>query len=666
MEPHPMLTRFEITARRPVLDGTHFGDTGPYEQLEASAWFELAPDHLLNKPIADLQWAPRNAAGLVECRADVWLLMPVDPSRGNGNLLHYIVNRGRKGVLSTFNLAAGSNRPTTLAEFGDGFLMESGYTVAACAWQADVPPEAPDNPHLMTLEVPVARTPQGGPITGPVSCEILVDERVSLHSLGSRYHRPYEVADGTQEQAWLSVRERPYDAFEPIDRSQWSFNRLDDGRPAIHYAPGFEPGLIYHLVYTAKDPLVMGLGFATARDFVSFMKYDERNPTVQDGRLSIERAYAFGSSQSGRFLRHLLYLGFNEDEAGRPVLDGLIANVAGASRGSFNHRFAQPSRHASAHFDALYPTELFPFTDSPQSDPHTQESGALLERCEQRGTTPKIFYVNTSTEYWNRSASLSHTDVDATVDLMPPPAVRIYHFAGTQHGPAELPTGPNPLPGNPVDFRLGHRALLVALDAWVGSGVEPPASCYGRLGDGSLVDPNSSAFRFPPLATLPRPTVHRQPCRLDFGLAWDEGIIAHEPPTVGRPYAVRVPAVDADGNEVAGIRLPEVSVPLGTFTGWRLRTPAQGAVWALVGLAGVWLPFALTAAEAVARGDGRLAVAERYAGREDYVSRCGAIARSLVDERLLLARDIERVEERAGRMYDWVVESYAASTTELT
>ena len=649
-----MLTRFTITARRPVLDGKSFGTIGPYEQLEASANFEIDPDQWHNKPIVDLEWAPRNAAGRVECRADIWLMMPVEPERGNGNLLHYVLNRGRKGVLSTFNLATASNQPMVAAEFGDGFLMDKGYTVAACAWQADVPPEAPDNPHLMTMEAPVACFPQG-PITGPVSCEILVDELTHYHSLGSRYHRPYAVADGTAQSAWLSVRKRPYEEFTQIARSEWSFTNLADGRPAIYYPTGFIPGLIYNLVYTAKDPVVMGMGFAAVRDFVSFIKYDVLNPTAQEGRLTIQRAYAFGSSQSGRFLRHLLYQGFNEDEAGRQVLDGLIANVAGASRGSFNHRFAQPSRHASAHFDAFYPTELFPFTDALQDDPQTQETGALLACCETRGTTPKIFYVNTSTEYWNRSASLSHTDVDAKVDVELPAMVRIYHFAGTQHGPAPLPTAATALPGNPVDFRLGHRALLVALDQWVKSGVEPPASCYGRLTTGSLVDPSSSAFCFPVLPLLTQPQVYRQPCRLDWGEEWVAGIIAYEPPLVGHKYSVRVPAVDVDGNEVAGIRLPEVAVPLGTFTGWRLRLPEQGATWALVGLEGVWLPLAPTAALAAAQGDTRIAVTERYKGRKDYIDRCIAVGRALVDARVLLDRDMGLVGERAGYMYDWVM-----------
>ena len=653
-----MLEWIEIATRRPVLGGKAFGDTGPYEQLEGSAWFAVDPEDSLNEPIADLALAPRNGAGMVECRADFWLLKPVECGRGNGSLLHYVPNRGRKGLLGVFNLSTGSNRPATEAEFGDGFLMEEGYVVGACAWQADVPPEAEDTPHLMTLEVPVVRL-QDGPVTGPVGCEILVDERVEVHSLGSRYHIPYEVAEGTEGEAVLTIREEPYGEMRVIAREEWGFDRLDDGRPAIRYAAGFEPGLIYNLVYIGKDPVVMGLGMAVTRDFVSFLKYEEGgdNPTVVDGRPVLKRVHAFGSSQSGRFLRHMMYLGFNEDEERRQVFDGLLVNVAGGSMGSFNHRFAQPSRHAATHFDTFYPTEQFPFNDRPQIDPHTGRAGGLLDRCVASGTTPKIFYINTATEYWNRGASLIHTDVEGNVDVEPPPQVRIYHFAGAEHGPAALPTEADILPGSTVNFYFGHRALLVALDEWARGGEEAPASCHGKIADGTLVRPDGEDFRFPTLAELPRPgaTAHRRPCRLDFGADWDAGVISHEPSRVGREYGVLVAAVDEDGNEIAGIRLPEVAVPLGTFTGWRYRSPEMGAIWALAGLAGTWLPLARTRAEADAAGDGRRAIDERYRGREDYIERCVEVAEQLVGERLLLRRDVARVAQRAGQMYDWAM-----------
>lgn len=529
--------------------------------------------------------------------------------------------------------------PDTAAHFGDSFLMRQGYTLAACGWQADVPSESDGATNLMTLDAPVVD------VTGPVSCEIVVDAETDLHSLGSRYHDPYEpVEDGD---AVLTVRAYPYDEAEEIGRDQWAFDRLEDGRAAIRFPQGFEPGRIYNLVYTGKNPTVMGTGFAATRDFVSFLKYGTDGNPLDN---AIERAYAFGSSQSGRFLRHMLYEGFNGDEAGRKVFDGVFANVAGGARGSFNHRFAQPSRHASAHFDALYPTEWFPFTDLPQTDSETMERGGLLDRCDAAGVTPRIFYTNTSTEYWNRGASLNHTDVNGQEDVEVHPSVRVYHFASTKHGPGDVPKKPRlTVPPNPVNFRYAERALLVALDRWVREGVVPPESRYGRIADGSLVDADD--LKFPTIPDLQSPRRMRSPLRLNWGDRWDDGIIDIEPPEKGRPFGVRVPQVDEDGNEVAGIRMPEVVAPLGTFTGWRYRQ--RGATDALVGLDGMWVPFARD--EDGRDGDSRLSIAKRYGSREAYLDRVARAARELVEEQLMLREDVDRAVERAGEMYDWVM-----------
>lgn len=640
-----MLTRLDIVSRTPVLNGKSFGAVGPYEALVGSAWFAVDPRSAHNRAIVDLALAPVNAQGHVSCRADFHVLKPVDAARGNGAVLYNVVNRGRHGFLSVFNLASGANRPEMAAHFGDGFLMREGYAVAACGWQADVPPEAPGEVHLLTLDAPSVS------VTGPVACEILVDEKTHLHSLGSRYHRPYEPADMHQADASLTVRAYPYDAPQSIARQRWTFDRLPDGRAAICFDEGFEPGLIYNLVYTGRDPVVMGMGFAATRDFLSFLKYDTGDKNPLGG--AIRRVYAFGSSQSGRFLRHLLYLGFNADERDRKVMDGVIANVAGGARGSFNHRFAQPSRHASAHFDVFYPTEQFPFTDLPQEDAETGAQGGLLDRCDATGMTPRVFYTNTSTEYWNRSASLVHTDVTGGEDVAIHPSVRVYHFACTQHGPGDVPTKPRAdFPPNPVNFRYGLRALLVALDAWVREGTEPPDSRVGQVSDGTLVD--IAAVRFPKMPGVPRPARMRVPLRLDWGGRWDDGVIDREPPGMGKAFGVRVPQVDADGNEVAGIRMPEVVAPLGTFTGWRFRPVSQGAPDALVGLQGMWVPFARNRAERLADDD-RLAIAERYKSREDYLGYVAQAALALVAQRLMLPQDVPDVLARTGAMYDWAM-----------
>ncbi len=649
-----MLHEIDIHSRELVLDGRSFGTAGPYEQVHGSALFRLDPELAVNERIVDLDLAPRDDDGLVCCRADLWLLYPVEPARGNGALFYHVVNRGRKGMMSTFQLAAGSNRPLARTEFGDGLLMEHGFAIAAVGWQADVPPHGPEDPDLLTLDVPVLSG-----VTGPVACEIVVDERTDLHSLGSRYHDPIEPVEEAMGNARLTVRSEPYGEPEPLQADSWSFDRLPDGRAAIRFPATFEPGRIYNLVYTGRDPRVMGLGFATTRDLVSFLKHETDTTAEQPNPVAgrIDRAHAFGSSQSGRFLRHLLHQGFNEDEAGRPVFDGLFVNVAGAGLGSFNHRFAQPSRHSSAHVDVYYPTEQFPFNDDRQTDPVLEESAGLLDLSRVTETTPKVFYTNTSTEYWNRGASLIHTSIDGETDIEPPPCVRIYHFSSTQHGPAGLPDTGMSLPGNPVDFHLGFRALAIALDDWVRDGTEPPPSAYSTIATNTLAKPDGSDVGWRQLPGLPLPRHPRRPRRLDWGSRWSQGIIDREPPGLGDFFPIRLPRVDEDGNEIAGIRMPEIEVPLGTFTGWRFRTQEMGAPWALAGLQGVWLPFACSQTDADAAGDPRSPLAARYRDVDDYVARCLVAAQSLVDRRLLLARDLELIAERAKSMYTWVTAS---------
>ncbi|MDA0333908.1 MAG: alpha/beta hydrolase domain-containing protein [bacterium] len=648
-----MLHSLDISSRQVVLDGRDFGDSGPYEQLYGSARFALDPTHLRNTGIIDLTHAPVDANGQVNCRADIWILKPADAARGNGALFYHVVNRGRNGVLASFQLASGSNTPSVAAEFGDGLLMEHGFTMAAVGWQEDVPLHGDQERNLLTLDVPILAG-----VTGPVACEIVVDAPTQLHSLGSRYHDPYEWSEAHRDEAVLSVRDEPYAAMTAIAQDAWHFDRLSDGRAAIRLPSGFEPGRIYHLVYTGRDPRVVGLGFATTRDFVSFLKYEQATTEGQPNPLArhLQRAHAFGSSQSGRFLRDLLHQGFNQDEADRQVFDGLFVSVGGGGGGSFNHRFAQPSRHAGAHTDVFYPTERYPFHDLPQPDAAAgagSTATGLLDVCRTSQTMPKIFYTNTSTEYWNRSTSLIHTTTDGQQDAAPHADTRIYHFAGTQHGPGGLPDMPsgNTLPANPVDFHFAFRALALALDAWVRDATPPPPSAHASLAAGTLVP--LEEVRWPRLPGLPLPTHPRQPRRLDWGDHWQEGRIDREPPGLGSGYPVRFPQVDEDGNEIDGIQMPEVAVPLGTFTGWRYRTREMGASWALAGLAGVWFPFPATEAAAAATGDPRRPLTERYRDRDDYVQRCVAVADALVARRLLLQRDVARVESRAVAMYEY-------------
>ncbi|MCZ6636347.1 MAG: alpha/beta hydrolase domain-containing protein, partial [bacterium] len=323
--------------------------------------------------------------------------------------------------------------------------------------------------------------------------------------------------------------------------------------------------------------------------------------------------------------------------------------------GSFNHRFAQPSRHSSGHTDVFYPTEQFPFNDLPQTDSVTGKTVGLLDRCEAQGVTPRIFYTNTSTEYWNRGASLVHTDVAGAQDVALPECVRVYHFASTQHGPGEIPAGARETwPPNPVNFRYVLRALLVAMDAWVRDGEAPPESRYGSISEGTLV--RAAAVSFPKIPEVDLLKRMRVPLRLNHGDSWKEGTISKEPPDLGAPYGVLVPALDIDGNEVTGIRMPEELVPLGTFTGWRFRPANHGASDAMVGLAGMWVPFARTEVERETRADSRPSVEARYANQEAYVGCVARAALELVEARLILPQDVTQVLRRAEKMYTWVME----------
>ena len=373
---------------------------------------------------------------------------------------------------------------------------------------------------------------------------------------------------------------------------------------------GFEPGRIYELVYIATDPVVTGSGFAAVRDFVSYMKYD---------RGEVKRTLGFGTSQSGRFLRALLYEGFNADEEGRTVFDALWPHVAGAGRGSFNFRFAQPSRDAQPFGNFFYPTDVPPFTDE-----------GLLAGARKQKVVPKIFYTNGSYEYWGRAASLIHTTPDGMADVAPAKDTRIYFFAGAQHGAGVFPpvTTDTRYPENPLDYRYLMRALLVAMERWMADGVEPPSPAYPKLDQ--LTTPGNLAFRRRGAGAPPR--AHTA-WRVEYGT---------EPPKVGNAYRALVPKIDADGNDLGGIRLPEIEVPLAAYTGWNFRTAAAGAPDEAIAFSGSW--FAFTPPE----------IAARYRGKEDYLDRTAAASKKLAARGLLLDRDIPALGERAASIWDYV------------
>lgn len=621
------LARVEILERAPVLEGRPAGAAGAYERIKARAHFTLDPRPPANREIRGLGLAPVNARGRVEFTADLYLLKPVEAARGNGTALVEVPNRGGKGMLARFQYARGSRDPRTAEEFGDLWLMRQGFTLVWLGWQWDTPEGA----DLLRLEAPVAAR-SGAPITGIVRAEFIPEKGGTVMPLSDRGHRAYPALPGAP--ATLTVRRAVEGPRRTIPASEW---RFDASRTAVEMKAGFEPGLMYELVYRAKDPRVAGVSLAAFRDLASYLKREEA--------WGIRRAMAFGISQSGRFLRTFLYYGFNAGEDGRPAYEALWADVAGAGRGSFNHRFAQASRDGYAYFNTLYPTDLFPFTDLAQTDPATGRRDGLLERT-PAAMRPKVVYTNGSAEYWSRAAALIHSTPDGRADAPLPDQVRIYTLSGAQHGPGSWPPGRAPGAqnlANPLDHRPFQRAVLAALHAWVRDGVEPPESVYPRLARGELTGRAGLKFPAPEGVTAPARPKATHP--MDFGPRFvTEGVVTVEPPRLGAAYALLIPQAGADGIDLGGIRLPEVAEPLGMYTGWNLRAPETGASDELAGLAGSFFPF--PAAE----------IRKRYRGREEYVEKVSAAAEALERRRFLLPEDRARVREQAGRAWDWAME----------
>ncbi len=648
--------RLHLGSREPFAEGMSFGDVGPYENVTGSVSFALDPQDEANAGIVDLDSAPRSAGGRVEFTADIALLVPADPSRGNGRLLYDVVNRGNKPVLGHMNDARQSNDLLADGVAGNGFLMRRGFSVLWSAWQGDILPVE----HRMTIDVPVAAQ-DGRAFTGPVRSEFIAnDPGVRVFPLsGNDFTASYAAESLDTTSATLTRRPRERDAREPVPSDQWQFARLDEsGDPvpsAEHcYLPdGFEPGWIYELVYTASRPRVLGLGFAGVRDLVSFLRFAEAdeagtaNP-LRGGGTAIEHAYAWGSSQSGRFLREFVYRGFNDDGAGRRVFDGLIAHVAGAGRVALNQRFAQPGRWPRQHEDHLYPSDRFPFAYAVTTDPLTGATDGILKRPE---TDPLVIHTQTATEYWNRRASLVHTDAMGN-DLEEHERARIYLYASMQHGagPNRTPTEgsyrhlSNALSGSPLS-----RALLDALDEWVTHGASPPASRVPSRSQETAVRAAAVRARFPAISDVVCPAESNRLFVTDHGDAFDsDGVASVEPPQEDgqREYTVLVPQIDDDGNDVPGIRTPDVEAPLGTFTGWNAYRHVDGEPELFSGT-GATLPFARSAEERAASGDARPSIAERYAPDGSYVSAVEAAAQRLVSERLLLPEDAARYVERA-------------------
>jgi hypothetical protein len=626
-----MVTGLEINMRETVLDAKAFGDAGAYEKIIGTMRFSADPAHALHRQITDMDLAPKNAEGRVEYSADFYLLKPVDAAKGNRRLLLDVPNRGRKVAIDVFNSTPRVADLVEAEHFGNGFLMRHGYSVAWIGWQPDVPRQD----GLMALDVPRVHG-----VTGQVRVQRRPNARVQTLPLADRYHIPYETVDVNDPAARLFVRERAGAPAVEVPRADWRFS--DAGH--ITLKGGFVAGSIYEIIYRSANPPLVGLGFLAVRDTAAWLRWGsagEGNPCAQ----ALDRAYLFGVSQSGRFIRHMLYLGLDEDEQGRMVFDGVLPHVGGGRRGEFNLRFGQPSLNVGASVGSLAP-----FDDE-----------GVFKRIRERGRTPRIIATNSTPEYWRGDASLIHTDSEGARDVEPADFVRAYLFAGTQHTPGALPpaaanssTGDRGLhPFNIVDYSPLLRSALVNLDRWVSEGAEPPPSVIPRIADGTAVEAESLAAFYAriPGARFPDRLPHAP--RLDFGPEIDRGIAVY-PPKTGPAYRTYVSAVDEDGNEIAGLRPPELEAPLATFTGWNTRHPETGGAGDLMSMNGSTLPFAATAEERERTGDPRQSVAERYPSRAAYLERVRETTRKLIAKRHALAEDLEAIVERAGKRWDWI------------
>ena len=593
-----MIVGIEIGSRTPLVGGTPFGASGAYERIEGTASGTLDPAHPANRGIALLAMAPRGTAGLVEYKSDFVLLTPADPALGNGRLLYEVNNRGR--IMMVHNLCAGivGNRWDKAPDLGNALPLRLGFSLLWTGWD----PGAPKATGL-GLDVPSIPT-----LTKRIREEFVSGTRFGVHEVFNLSH------EAASMDAIVTVRRTQTGEKIPVPFA------FADARTIRLLPAAAKPaiGSIYEIHYDATNPRVNGIGFAATRDIVSHLR---QHPI---GGRRITHTLAFGISQAGRYLRDHIAQGFNADENGARVFDGILSHVAGVGRVFHNTPFAQPFRTRTWHEDHDFPEIAFPFSATPMDDPITGASGALLRGND---TDPKSIETNTSTEYWQKGASLLHTDPLGLRDIALPANVRAYSIAGTQHGgKAGMPrdNGPCANPRNWHDPMPAIRALLVALDEWVTTGREPPASRVPSIADGTLVVAARVAFPAIPGLTPPRAANDVSPLP-----DWTD-------PKLGRrSYGALVPQVGSDGNELAGIKLPDIAVPRGMFAGWNLyRAPHPAGE--LADRDGTFLAFSDTQLAAL------------YGAPGSYVAAVKASVGALLHDRLLLAEDAAAYEAAAS------------------
>jgi hypothetical protein len=631
------VTRIVIkTVESPTFGGTDFGTVGQYERISGQVIGEVDPNDRRNAIIVDIGLAPKNPNGTVTYSTDFQILRPIDRAKGNRRLLYEITNRGRTNALDFFNDSKTNNDVTTSGDAGNGFLMRQGYILLESGW--DVPPPAGK---LFTISVPVAKNPDGSSITGPATEEFVIDKGQTP----AKQKLDYPAASPDKSKASLTVRKNYADAPIPVPASDWDY--VDAKLNSVKLTSGefggpgsFGPTALYEFTYVARDPTVVGLGFAAIRDLATFLrtaKADDQgvpNPVAGD----VQFIYTFCSSQPCRTMHDFVQLGFNESEgpAGVKTVDGILNWKAGGSGMFMNYRFGQPVRTHRQHIARWTPEYQFPFADQKLTDTVTGKTDSRLRRCEESKTCPKIFETNSSNEYWAKASSMLQTDAQGR-DLPGVDNVRYYLMASFPHG-GGMGRGICAQPRNQLRPNPALRALLVDLDAWVTEGEAPPPDRMPRIADGTLAPPLPQAgMGFPQIPGVVYNGVHHTGDLFDFGPDFEKGILSVLPPKlVGTPYPVFVPKTDADGNDIAGIRMPEVTVPIATYTGWALRADGLDGCDA----AGQQIAFAKTKAARLAAGDPRPSLEERYADHAAYVSLVTRAAQDLKAQRLLLDEDV--------------------------
>jgi hypothetical protein len=630
--------RIEVTEREtPVFGGTEFGAVGAYERLHGRVFGELDLTHRLNASITNLDRAARNAQGNVEYQSDFRILKPLDLDRGNACLVYDVPNRGNQPIMPRLNGAPDGGHPQ---HAGNGFLMRRGFTLVWSGWQGDLPPGG----DRLTARLPVIPG-----ITGMVREEFIaeatgllgdsnIEELSEERFVGTLV---YPVADPAG--ATLTVREREADPRVAPPGLAWRL--VDDRHVEITRptAPGFDRGAIFEFIYRARDPIVMGIGFAAIRDIVSSLRHATKdNPLAPQERPSIRHALGFGISQSGRVLRDLVHLGFNEDLAGRPVFDGILPVVAGSRRTCVNWQFAQAGRYSRQHEDHSYGDDQFPFSYPTLTDPISSCSDGILERARDAGVCPKVLHLDTESDFWQARSSLIATDPSGA-DIVLPGEVRVYAVSGVSHAPFRPLVKPvMQLPSNRLGYGAFMRALLVALFDWVEHGIAPPDSRFPSRAAGTLVSVAQAREKFPRLPQVNFPTV------LNALRLRDHSV---EPPIETTAYPVFVQSTDTDGNALGGIRHPLLAAPLATHAGWSLRARGYGE-GDLFTIQGSMIPFAQTEAERQRAGDPRPSLEARYASRDAWAARLAEAVDRLVAERLLLAEDGDRLVSAARESRD--------------